>query len=135
MDDYTINSLNYDQRVTQSLQFFFKATLLQQVDDLLKGIEKQLNDATALVNHLEESLRPTLKELDELQEKIKSMEYVEEISQQVQLMRKKLAWSWVYDAERKLDVHKKLIEKLKGRIPSCQARIDLHQVSCLMRIQ
>ncbi|KAL8049896.1 hypothetical protein ABFX02_06G048500 [Erythranthe guttata] len=107
-------------------KFFFKATLLQQVDDLLKGIEKQLNDATALVNHLQESLRPILKELDELQEKIKSMELVEEISQQVQLLRKKLAWSWVYDAGRKLDAQQKLIEKLKGRIPSCQERIDLH---------
>ncbi|KAI3458312.1 hypothetical protein Pfo_014975 [Paulownia fortunei] len=106
-------------------KFFFKATLLQQVDDLLKGIEKQLNDATALVNHLEESLRPILKELDELQEKIKNMEFVEEISQQVQLLSKKLAWSWVYDADRKLDLQHKLIEKLKGRIPSLQARIDM----------
>ncbi|XP_011076383.1 structural maintenance of chromosomes protein 6B isoform X1 [Sesamum indicum] len=105
-------------------KFFFKATLLQQVDDLLKGIEKQLHDAKALVNQLEESLRPILKELDELQEKIKSMEFVEEILQQVQLLRKKLAWSWVYDADRKLDAQHKLIEKLKGRIPSCQARID-----------
>ncbi|KAK6155881.1 hypothetical protein DH2020_010129 [Rehmannia glutinosa] len=107
-------------------KFFFKATLLQQVDDLLKGIEKQVNDATALVKHLEESLRPILKELDELQEKIKNMEFVEEISQQLQLLRKKLAWSWVYDADRELDLQGKLIEKLKGRIPSLQARIDLH---------
>ncbi|KAH6821922.1 structural maintenance of chromosomes 6A [Perilla frutescens var. hirtella] len=105
-------------------KFFFKATLLQQVDDLLKGIGKQLNDANGLVSHLEESLKPTLKELDELQEKIKNMEFMEEISQQVHLLRKKLAWSWVYNADRKLDVQHKLIEKLKARIPSCQERID-----------
>ncbi|KAG8381534.1 hypothetical protein BUALT_Bualt06G0131700 [Buddleja alternifolia] len=105
-------------------KFFFKATLLQQVDDLLKGIEKQLSDAKALVKHLEESLRPVLKELDELQEKIKSMEFVEEISQQVQLLTKKLAWSWVYDYDRKLDLQHQWIEKLRRRIPSCQARID-----------
>ncbi|KAK6155893.1 hypothetical protein DH2020_010141 [Rehmannia glutinosa] len=42
------------------------------------------------------------------------------------LLRKKLAWSWVYDADRELDLQGKLIEKLKGRIPSLQARIDLH---------
>ncbi|KZV51907.1 structural maintenance of chromosomes protein 6B-like [Dorcoceras hygrometricum] len=102
----------------------FKATLLQQVDDLLKGIEKQLNDASALVNHLEETLRPILKELDELQEKIKSMEFVEEISQQLQLLKKKLAWSWVYEADRKLDMQRKNIEKLKGRVPTCQEKID-----------
>ncbi|XP_075484074.1 structural maintenance of chromosomes protein 6B-like isoform X2 [Primulina tabacum] len=105
-------------------KFFFKATLLQQVDDLLKGIEKQLNDATALVNHLEETLRPILKELDELQEKIKSMEFVEEISHQLQLLKKKLAWSWVYEADRKLDVQQKNIEKLKGRVLTCQEKID-----------
>ncbi|KAL0304102.1 UNVERIFIED_CONTAM: Structural maintenance of chromosomes protein 6B [Sesamum radiatum] len=52
------------------------------------------------------------------------MEFVEEILQQVQLLRKQLAWSWVYDADRKLEAQHKLIEKLKGRIPSCQARID-----------
>ncbi|KAL0292331.1 UNVERIFIED_CONTAM: Structural maintenance of chromosomes protein 6B, partial [Sesamum calycinum] len=49
----------------------------------------------------------------------------------VQLLRKKLAWSWVYDADRKLDAQHKLIEKLKGRIPSCQARIDKQHVGRL----
>ncbi|XP_042032688.1 structural maintenance of chromosomes protein 6A-like [Salvia splendens] len=105
-------------------KFYFKATLLQQVDDLLSGIDKQLQDANGLISHLEDSLRPAKKELDELQEKIKNMEIMEEMSQQVQLLRKKLAWSWVYDADRKLDVQHTLIEKLKGRIPSCQAMID-----------
>ncbi|XP_057804660.1 structural maintenance of chromosomes protein 6B-like isoform X2 [Salvia miltiorrhiza] len=105
-------------------KFFFKATLLQQVDDLLQGISKQLHDANGLVSHLEDSLRPAKKELDELQDKIKNMEAMEKISQQVQSLREKLAWSWVYDADRKLDAQHKLIEKLKGRIPSCQAKID-----------
>ncbi|XP_047974212.1 LOW QUALITY PROTEIN: structural maintenance of chromosomes protein 6B-like [Salvia hispanica] len=105
-------------------KFYFKATLLQQVDDLLNGIDKQLQDANGLISHLEDSLRPAKKELDELQEKIKNMEVMEEMSQQVQLLRKKLAWSWVYDADRKLDAQHKLIDKLKGRIPSCQANID-----------
>lgn len=105
------------------------------MDDLLKGIGKQLNDANGLVNHLEDSLKPTLKELDELLEKIKNMEVMEEMSQQVQFLRKKLAWSWVYDADRKLDAQHKLIEKLKGRIPSCQAKIDQTHVSsfCMAR--
>ncbi|KAG6390820.1 hypothetical protein SASPL_148565 [Salvia splendens] len=109
-------------------KFYFKATLLQQVDDLLSGIDKQLQDANGLISHLEDSLRPAKKELDELQEKIKNMEIMEEMSQQVQLLRKKLAWSWVYDADRKLDVQHTLIEKLKGRIPSCQAMIDQNHV-------
>ena len=98
------------------------------MDNLLKGIGKQLNDASGLVSHLEDSLRPAKKELDELQEKIKNMEVMEEITQHVQLLRKKLAWSWVYDADRKLDAQHKLIDKLKGRIPSCQAKIDQNHV-------
>ncbi|GFQ04708.1 structural maintenance of chromosomes protein 6b [Phtheirospermum japonicum] len=107
-------------------KFFFKATLLQQVDDLLKGIEKQVNDATALVIHLEESLRPILKEIDDLQRKIKSMEVVEEIAQQVQLLRQKLAWSMVYGEERQLEKKHKLIERIKGKIiPKVEAQIDL----------
>ncbi|KAK4385139.1 Structural maintenance of chromosomes protein 6B [Sesamum angolense] len=65
------NAKDKFKQLTPVSQFFFKATLLQQVDDLLKGIEKQLQDAKALVNQLEESLRPILKELDELQERSK----------------------------------------------------------------
>lgn len=102
------------------------------MDDLLKGIDAQLSDAAAQVNHLEESLRPVLKELDELHENIKSMEVVEEISLKIQLVRRKLAWAWVYDVERKLDEKSKEIEKLKGRIPRCKIRIDEQHVSVLM---
>ncbi|CAA0834565.1 Structural maintenance of chromosomes protein 6B [Striga hermonthica] len=106
-------------------KFFFKATLLQQVDDLLKGIEKQVNEAKAMVMHLEESLRPILKEINELQEKIKSMEFVEEMSQQLQLLRKKLAWSYVYNDENSLEKKHKKIEEQKRKISNLQAQIDL----------
>lgn len=77
---------------------------------------------------MERSLGPLLRELDELEAKIKSMEQVEEISQEVQLLKKKLAWSWVYDVDRKLQEQNKLIEKLNDRIPTCQGRIDQQKV-------
>ncbi|EPS70437.1 hypothetical protein M569_04318, partial [Genlisea aurea] len=105
-------------------KFFFKATLLQQVNDLLKGIERQLTDTTALVSHLEDSLKPILREMDELQEKIRAVEFVEGLAQQVQMLRKKLAWAWVYDADKNLNEQLKLIGKLQGKVPSCQSRID-----------
>ncbi|XP_052174120.1 structural maintenance of chromosomes protein 6B-like isoform X1 [Diospyros lotus] len=105
-------------------KFFFKATLLYQVDELLKSIKSQLVDANQLVDELESLIRPIQKELNELQMKIKSMEHVEEISQQVQLLKKKLAWSWVYDTDRQLQEHRVKIETLKSRIPKCQAKID-----------
>ncbi|KAJ9678693.1 hypothetical protein PVL29_020777 [Vitis rotundifolia] len=105
-------------------KFFFKATLLQQVNDLLVNIGTRLDSANTLVEELEKSIEPILKELNELQVKIRNMEHVEEISQQVQQLKKKLAWSWVYDVDRQLQEQSAKIEKLKDRIPTCQARID-----------
>lgn len=105
-------------------KFFFKATLLHQVDELLRSIRNQLAEASELVEELESSIRPIQKELDELQLKIKNMEHVEEISQQAQLLKKKLAWSWVYDVDKQIQGQSIKIDTLKSRIPKCQARID-----------
>ncbi|XP_075083843.1 structural maintenance of chromosomes protein 6B [Nicotiana tabacum] len=107
-------------------KFFFKATLLQQVEDLLIGIQVQLKNANELVAELEKSISPIVKELDELQVKIRNMEHIEEISHQVDLLKKKLAWAWVYSVDRQLQDKSKRIEELKGRIPTCQSRIDQH---------
>ncbi|MCI51272.1 structural maintenance of chromosomes protein 6-like, partial [Trifolium medium] len=52
------------------------------------------------------------------------MEHVEQISIQVQQLKKKLAWSWVYDVDKKLEAQNVTIEKLKSRVPTCQAKID-----------
>lgn len=103
--------------------------MLHQVDELLKSISSQLVDANEVVNELESSIRPVEKELKELQEKIKNMEHIEEISQKVQLLKKRLAWSWVYDVDKQLQEQSEKIETLKSRIPKCQDRIDWQIVS------
>ena len=72
-------------------QFHFKATLLQQVDELLQSIIKQLKDAYALVVELENLIRPIQLELSELQEKIENTKLVEQISEEVELLKKKLS--------------------------------------------
>ncbi|XP_011621369.1 structural maintenance of chromosomes protein 6B isoform X1 [Amborella trichopoda] len=105
-------------------KFFFRATLLQQVNELLQNIKGQLDAANAMIDELESSIRPILKEIDELKEKIKSMEHVEEISQQVNILKKQLAWCWVYDVDHQIQEEGVRLEKLKDRIPTCQARID-----------
>lgn len=99
------------------------------MDELLKSISSQLVDANEVVNELESSIRPVEKELKELQEKIKNMEHIEEISQEVQLLKKRLAWSWVYDVDKQLQEQSEKIETLKSRIPKCQDRIDCQFVS------
>lgn len=105
-------------------KFFFKATLLSQVDDLLKSVKDNLDKANGEVFELERSIAPVEKELNELQGKIKSMEHIEEISQQVQLLTKKCAWSLVYDIDKQMQEVTTRIRKLEERIPQCQARID-----------
>ncbi|VVB13603.1 unnamed protein product [Arabis nemorensis] len=105
-------------------KFFFKATLLQQVNDLLQSIYEHLKAATAIVDEMEDRIKPIEKEISELSRKIKSMEQVEEIAQKLQQVKKKLAWSWVYDVDRQLQEQTEKLVKLKERIPTCQAKID-----------
>lgn len=101
------------------------------MNDLLCNIEEHLNTANAVVSELEKSIAPIQAELRELQQKIKYVERVEEISQQVHQLKKKLAWSWVYDVDKQLEDQNVKIAKLKDRIPACQAKIDFKQVSFL----
>ncbi|XP_038976573.1 structural maintenance of chromosomes protein 6B isoform X4 [Phoenix dactylifera] len=112
-------------------KFFFKATLLQQVNDLLQSITENLSAATEVVEQLEKSIMPKVKELNELQEKIKNMEHVEEIAQEVQHLKKKLAWSWVYDVDRQIQEQNGKLEVLKERIPICQAKIE----QCVAKVE
>ncbi|RYR22124.1 hypothetical protein Ahy_B03g067401 isoform A [Arachis hypogaea] len=102
----------------------FKATLLQQVNDLLENISKEIGVAHGIVKDLEGSIKPVEKELKELQDKIKAMEHIEQMSVDIQKLKKKLAWSWVYDVDKNLQAQSAKIDKLKNRIPACQAKID-----------
>ncbi|KAL9237139.1 hypothetical protein vseg_011725 [Gypsophila vaccaria] len=105
-------------------KFFFKATLLQQVDELLNKIEEFLEIAHGYVQELEKSIEPVVKELNELQEKIKNMEHVEELSERVKEMKFKLAWSWVYNVDRDIQKQTEVIEKRKSNICTCESEIN-----------
>ncbi|VVB13596.1 unnamed protein product [Arabis nemorensis] len=105
-------------------KFFYKATLLHQVDDLLQSVDTTLKAANALLDELEETIKPIEKEISELVGKIKNMEQVEEINQQLVHLKKKLAWSWVYDVDRNLKEQNEKILKLRQRVPTCQDKID-----------
>lgn len=78
---------------------------------------------------MEDRIKPIEKEISDLSRKIKSMEQVEEIAQKLQQVKKKLAWSWVYDVDRQLQEQTEKLVKLKERIPTCQAKIDWELVS------
>ncbi|KAI3957221.1 hypothetical protein MKW98_012096 [Papaver atlanticum] len=105
-------------------KFFYKATSLEQVHGLLEDIGIQLESVSVLVDECESSIRPIIKELDALKLKIESMEHVDELHHEMQQVRKKLAWLLVYEGDRKIQEQASTIEKLKERIPKCQAKID-----------
>ncbi|KAG8049633.1 hypothetical protein GUJ93_ZPchr0009g2285 [Zizania palustris] len=65
-----------------------------------------------------------MRELDELREKIKNMEHIEEISHEIDNSKKKLAWSWVHDVDKQIEEQTVKLLKFKERIPACQERID-----------
>lgn len=110
-------------------KFFFKATLLQHLDDMLNSISRNLMTADAFVSELEKSISPKVKELNELQDKIKNMEHVEEIVQQVQQLRKKLAWSLVYDVDRQQHEQGERLKILRDRVPMCEAKIETQKIN------
>ncbi|TKW32168.1 hypothetical protein SEVIR_2G152500v4 [Setaria viridis] len=110
--------------IIEHFNFFFKATLLQQVNDMLGSIREKLTGADSIVEELEKSIGPVLKDLDDLQGKIKNMEHIEEIAHEIDNLKKKLAWAWVYDVVKKIEEQANKLEKLKERIPACQERID-----------
>lgn len=71
-----LHSGNYKDK----FKFFYKAPLLQQVNDLLESISIEITTARGIVEELETAIKPIEKELNELQVKIKTMEHVEQIS-------------------------------------------------------
>eukprot|EP00252_Welwitschia_mirabilis_P022218 TRINITY_DN5961_c0_g1_i1.p1 TRINITY_DN5961_c0_g1~~TRINITY_DN5961_c0_g1_i1.p1 ORF type:complete len:857 (-),score=220.02 TRINITY_DN5961_c0_g1_i1:32-2512(-) len=55
------------------------------------------------------------------------MEYLEVIAQEIQPLKKRLAWSWVYEVDKQIQKQNVRLEKLQSRVSSCQGRIDKSQ--------
>ena len=60
------------------------------------------------------------------------MEHIEEIAHDIDNLKKKLAWSWVYEVDQQIEEQTVRLQKLKERIPACQERIDRNTVSCVL---
>ncbi|KAL8515265.1 hypothetical protein ACS0TY_014104 [Phlomoides rotata] len=110
----------------RSLQFFFKATLLQQVDDLLKGIEKQLSDASALhkMEELKDQLETKKKQVKSMGDKVDEVKNMKEDLQQSLSM----AFKEKYELEGERDRITRLSEKMLQRVKSLEQQIqDSHE--------
>jgi chromosome segregation ATPase len=108
----------------EKFKFYFKATLLQQVAELLMTIREKIENAAAVVEELKQEMVPFIEELKTLDEQIRNAQEIEEMAQQVGVLKKKLAWCWVYDTKKKLQLEAQNLEKFQSRIPTCQRKID-----------
>ncbi|KAL0680693.1 hypothetical protein Bca4012_047540 [Brassica carinata] len=91
----------------------FKATLLQQVDDLLLGVDTKLKAASALMDELEETIKPVEKEISE---------ELKEQSEKLVKLRER-----VPTCQDKIDQKLGEVESLREKLTNKKA-----QVTCLM---
>ncbi|EFJ27923.1 hypothetical protein SELMODRAFT_60332, partial [Selaginella moellendorffii] len=111
----------------EKFKFFYKATLLQHVSELLDANIGNIESCKVYLKANEETFRPYEQKLNKLDLEIRRAEKVDEMAQEVTNLRKKLAWSQVYDIDRKIEKAAGCAEKLRERIPVCQERIDAHK--------
>jgi len=108
----------------EKFRFFFKATLLQQVADLLKNIGDSLTSANGVIEEIKEEMRPYLEEFKLLEDQIKSVQQIELLVQEAAAVKKKLAWSWVEETRKNLEKEQQALETVRGYRTRCQERID-----------
>ncbi|KAI5060286.1 hypothetical protein GOP47_0024706 [Adiantum capillus-veneris] len=110
-------------------KFFYRATLLQQVFDLLKGIQQNIDAAGGYVDEMEQEMRPVLEQLKQLHEKMKSVESMEQMGQNLVTLRKLAAWSEANEEERRYQEGLQKLEKYSARKPACEEKINKIQDS------
>lgn len=108
----------------EKFKFFFKATLLQQVADLLKSIGDSLTSANGVIEEIKEEMQPYLDEFKLLEDQIKSVQQIELLVHEAAAVKKKLAWAWVEETNKKLRKEEEQLEFYESRRSKCQEKID-----------
>jgi hypothetical protein len=85
-------------------------------------------NAGALVEVLKQEMALFIEELRTLDEYIRNAQEIEEMAQQVGVLKKKPAWYLVYDMQKKVQLEAQNLEKLQNCIPTCQRKIDEAEV-------
>lgn len=105
-------------------KFFYRATLLQQVLELLKGIQQNIEAAGGYIGEMEQEMRPSVEQLKLLHEKLRSVENMEHMNQELVILRKLAAWSEANEEERKYKEGLTKLEKYNSRKPACEEKIS-----------
>ena len=113
----------------EKFKFFYKATLLQQVEEVLNGIQQNLNSANGVIEGIQEEMKPFLDEMKELEDQIKNAQHIDQLVQRKAAMTKKLAWAWVYSTERKFGAPQEKLDLWRSRERRCQDKIDSNERS------
>jgi hypothetical protein len=85
-------------------------------------------NAGALVEVLKQEMALFIEELRTLDEYIRNAQEIEEMAQQVGVLKKKPAWYLVYDMQKKVQLEAQNLEKLQNCILTCQRKIDEAEV-------
>lgn len=107
----------------EKFSFFFKATLLQQVSDLLKSIRVSLTSANGVIDEIKEEMRPYSEEIKLLEDQIKSVQQIEQYKDEATAVKKKLAWSWVDNTRKELAQHEQALEIDRDKRSTCEQRL------------
>ncbi|CAM6106305.1 unnamed protein product [Calypogeia fissa] len=108
----------------EKFKFFFKATLLQHVSELLTEWEGKLSTAEVIVNDLFAELQPSKDELKQIEEQLKSLEQVEVLRAEIENLEKIYVWAFVKESEAELAGAENTLHDLANRNPVCQRKID-----------
>ncbi|KAH7441772.1 hypothetical protein KP509_03G053800 [Ceratopteris richardii] len=110
-------------------KFFYRATLLQQVFELLNGIQQNIEAAGSFIQEMEQELQPAMDQLKVLHGKMKSVESIEHMSQRLVTLRKLAAWSEAKQEEKRYQEGLQKLEKYSARKPACEQKISKIQES------
>jgi chromosome segregation ATPase len=110
-------------------KFFFKATLLQQVEEVLDGIKQNIDSANGIIEDIKEEMKPYLEELNFLEDQIKNAQFIDQLTQRKVAAKKKLVWAWVYSTEKKFKPEEKELAVWRTRERRCREKINRAEVS------
>ena len=96
--------------------------------DLLKGIQQNIEAAGGYITEMEQELRPSLEQLKTLHEKLKRVESIEQMGQELSILRKLAAWCEADEEERKYKEGLLRLDKYNSRKPTCEEKICKIQV-------
>ncbi|GBG82316.1 hypothetical protein CBR_g34600 [Chara braunii] len=114
----------HDARLSAHLGFFFEATMLQQVTMELDETKEKIELGEDLIRRwAKDDLEPLRTELTALDAQLKEAQEITQLQSEIESLKKKLAWSYVYKKDAEIAEAIKKIQELEERVVIVQQKI------------